>query len=575
MRWDEILITTRRDTPTEAETVSNKLMLKTAMIRRLSSGVYIYLPFGMRTLLKAMNIVREEMNRIGAQEVMLPVLQPLELLKETGRDKTLGSILFTTKDKSNKIYALGPTHEEIVTHLARVEINSYRQLPISLYQIQVKFRDEPRPRGGVLRSREFIMKDSYSFNKDWECLSGSYKKHYDAYVRIFKRSGVNVHIVEADTGAMGGSESHEFMCRSDAGEDSMVLCGKCSYSANVEKAECLQPTHQPASRTQILRKPEEVNTPGKHSVQEVAGFLGLKGEDVVKTIVVRGSKKYYACLIRGDHEINLLKLQRALKESSIELATPDEVENVTGSVFGFTGPVGLTEKNLDIICDNSIENISNFVAGGNRKDTHLINVNLYRDFKPTRIADVRLIKEGDPCPRCLAPVSVTPCIEVGHIFKLGTKYSEAMELNFLTEKGENKPVVMGCYGIGVNRIIASAIETHNDEKGIIWPKELAPFNVYLASINPSDKNIKKISQTLHDNFEMSGLSVLWDDRDTSAGVKFADADLLGIPVRVIAGKKLLENGKVDIKKRVDGQEVQVEWEKAVDQCRNIYNSLPF
>lgn len=576
MKWDKLLINTQREAPTDAETISNKLMLRAALVRKLSSGVYVFLPLGMRVLLKVTNIVREEMNRAGAQEVLLPVLQPIELLRETGRDKDLAPILLTTQDRGDRLHVLGPTHEEIITHVARLEISSHRQLPLTAYQIQVKFRDEPRPRGGLLRTKEFIMKDAYSFNKDWECLDKTYKEQYTAYMNIFRRCGVNVYAVEADTGAMGGRESHEFMCPSDSGEDSMVFCSKCSYAANVEKAECLMPTKSvsdsPSQRT--LAALEEVATPGRHTVDEVAKFLNACAENVVKTIIVRGDKKYYACLIRGDHELNLTKIRNALKERIIELAAPEEVEKVTSTAFGFTGPVGL-KKGIDVICDNAVENMQNFITGGNKKDVHLKNVNLYRDFKPLRISDIRLIKNGDPCPRCLAPISVISSIEVGHIFKLGTKYSEAMGLNYLTEKGEKCPVIMGCYGIGITRIISAVIESHHDSRGIIWPKEVSPFDVHLVSVNPSDQKVYAASERLHDELATAGLDVIWDNRDVSAGVKFADADLLGIPIRLIVGKKFVEKGMVDVKTRADGRESEVEPGEVVGVCKSLHNSLPF
>jgi len=563
MRWTQTLIPTLREDPSEAEMPSHKLMVRAGMIRKLSAGIYSYLPLGQRSLLKTMKIVREEMNGIGAIEVFLPILHPPELWQESGRYDAWGADLPKFRDRHGRINVLGPTHEEIITHLVRNEINSYRQLPVTLYQIQTKIRDEPRPRAGVIRSREFIMKDAYSFDVDDGGLDRNYDAQYKAYCRIFERANLNYSAVEADTGLMGGRASHEFMVPSPFGEDEMVHCRQCRYSANAQKAECVPAkgrTDQP-KREKEMEPLREVRTPGASTVDAVAAFLKVSPEQIIKTLIFKTDKGFVAAVLRGDHEVNPSKLQKALGVSQLELAASADVEKVTGGAFGFSGPVRL---DLQIVADLGIESMQNFVTGANKDQTHLTGVNLYRDFKPEIFGDIRIPKKGDLCAHCLGPLEFVPCIEVGHIFKLGTRYSEKMKALYLDEKGGSKPIVMGCYGIGVNRIIACAIECHHDDKGIVWPREIAPYEVELVSVNQKDEQIIARSKQIYDGLVAAGVDVLWDDRDATAGVKFADADLLGFPLRVIVGSRTLKSGTVDLKARNKADQTSVNVDGVTD-----------
>lgn len=566
MRWTRTLIPTLREDPSDAEVPSHKLMVRSGMIRALSAGVYCYLPLGTIAVQKAANIVRDEMNKAGAVEVYLPVLQPPELWQESGRYDAWGDELLKVKDRKGKINVLGPTHEEVITHIVRNEISSYRQLPITLYQVQVKLRDEPRPRAGVIRSREFTMKDAYSFDLDERGLEVSYRCMYDAYCKIFDRAGLKYNICEADTGLMGGAASHEYMVPSPYGEDHMVLCPKCKYTANVSRAECVAPYEASFSReTKTLLPIEELHTPEMSTVEQVAGFLGVSPTLIVKTIIYQTEQGFVAALVRGDHEINESKLAKQLKVTSLTLATREDVEKATGGAFGFSGPVGLK---IPVVCDLSIEHLQNFVTGANKKDTHFVNTNLYRDFKPQLFADIRMAKEGDLCARCMAKLEFVSCIEVGHIFKLGTRYSQKMGATYINERGEVKSVVMGCYGIGVNRIVAAAVECHHDQNGIIWPKELAPYHAILTTINPKDEKIYQASMEIYDTLRQAGFEVLWDDRDMNAGVKFMDADLVGLPVRVTIGNKSLQTRTVDLKLRNKQDQTPVSMDGIHDAVKN-------
>jgi prolyl-tRNA synthetase len=566
MRWTHTLIPTLREDPSEADMPSHKLMVRAGLIRKLTAGVYSYLPLGQRALLKSMKIVREEMNRIGAVEVFLPVIHPPELWQESGRYEAWGADLPKFRDRHGRINVLGPTHEEVITHLVRNEVNSYRQLPITLFQIQTKIRDEPRPRAGVIRSREFIMKDAYSFDADDAGLDRSYQAQYDAYRRIFDRANLRYSVVEADTGLMGGRASHEFMVPSPFGEDEMVHCPKCDYSANAQKAECVPAKGRidQSKREAEMEPIREVVTPGASTVDEVAKFLQVNAERIIKTLIFKTDKGFVAAVVRGDHEVNPSKLQRLLGTSSLELAASADVEKVTGGAFGFSGPVGL---DLPVFADLGIESMQNFVAGANKDQTHLTGVNLYRDFKPEAFGDIRIPRNGDLCAHCLGPLEFVPCIEVGHIFKLGTRYSEKMKALFLDEKGGSLPIVMGCYGIGVNRIVACAIECHHDDKGILWPRELAPYEVELVSVNQKDEQIAARSRELYEGLQAAGIDTLWDDRDATAGVKFADADLLGFPVRLTVGSRTLKAGTVDMKTRHKPDQISVKLEGAIDAVR--------
>jgi len=569
MKWTNSLIPTVKEDPTEAESISHKLMIRSGLVRKLSAGTYCYLPLGQRILNKVINIIREEMDRAGALEVLLPALHPPELWEQTGRLKDFGDIIFKIKDRTGKLNLLGPTHEEIITWLVSNEVNSYRQLPINLYQIQTKFRDEIRPRFGVIRSKEFIMMDSYSFEKDEAGLDASYKKMYDAYCRIFDRCGLPYKIIEADTGLMGGKGSHEFTCPSPAGEDLFVSCSDCNYSANpifapVRTSDDGRKTTDVPAPTGVELKPiKEILTPGKSTIDSLVEFLSSKPHKMIKTMLCKTPDGPVAVLIRGDHELNLNKLSKLLASpASVELADEATIEKVTGGAVGFSGPVGL--KDVRIIADYSVQNMANAITGANKKDTHLLNVNINRDFQVSQFADVRVITEKDPCPTCnKLSLKIHQGIEMGHIFKLGTKYSTALNAYFLDEKGIRIPIIMGCYGIGVNRILAATIENSFDQNGIIWTKELTPYPVLIISVNQSDEQIQKASENIYDELKKHSIEALWDNRDASAGIKFKDADLIGIPLIVTVGREL-KNNKVDIKFRATGKRESVALDQAVD-----------
>ncbi|MBI4222648.1 MAG: proline--tRNA ligase [Planctomycetes bacterium] len=532
MKWSQTLIPTLKESPAEAEIDSHKLMIRAGLIRRITSGAYAYLPLGTLALNKVISIVREEMNRAGAVEVFLPALQPLDLLEESGRLAVFGDDLITFEDRHGKTTALGPTHEEIITNIVKNEMNSYRQFPITLYQIQTKFRDETRPRFGVLRSKEFIMKDAYSFDVDYDGLNKSYKSMYDAYCRIFDRCGLDYIVVEADSGAMGGDVSHEFMVPSPVGEDILVRCLKCGYSANRERAETAP---IPQENHITLQAMKEVHTPNKHTIQEVSDFLNVGPHQMVKTMIYISGGQPVAVLLRGDHEVNETKLTRVLGQETVALADRNTIEHVTGAHVGFAGPVGLKIK---IIADQAVSILRNFVTGANKSDTHLLDVNPDRDFKIDQIANIRYVTRGDKCPKCSHELDVSQGIEVGHVFKLGTKYSDALKARFLDANGKENSIIMGCYGIGINRIIASLIERSHDENGIIWPLSLAPYQVIIIPVNVNDTNSMGMANSIYDDLTNNeGTDVLLDDRDQRPGVKFKDADLIGIPIKIIIGKK--------------------------------------
>ena len=548
MKWSQSLIPTLKENPSEAEIDSHKLMIRAGLIRRITAGAYAYLPLGTLVLNKVINIVREEMNRAGAIEVFLPALQPLNLLEESGRLNVFGDDLITFEDRHGKTTALGPTHEEIITDIVRNEINSYRQLPITLYQIQTKFRDETRPRFGVLRSKEFIMKDAYSFDIDYEGLNKSYKLMYDAYCRIFDRCGLDYIVVEADSGAMGGDASHEFMVPSSVGEDVLIRCLKCGYSANRERAE-----FAPISKENhvTLQTVKEVLTPNKHTIQEVSTFLKVSPSKMVKTMIYISNGEPIAVLLRGDHEVNETKLTKVLGQEAVALADHTTIEHVTGARLGFAGPVGLKTR---IIADQAVSVLSNFVTGANKSDFHLLNVNTERDFKIDQIANIRYVTKGDKCPKCNHDLDISQGIEIGHVFKLGTKYSDALKAKFLDTNGKEKSMIMGCYGIGVNRIIASLIERSHDENGIIWPLSLAPYKVIIIPVNVSDTNSMQMANSIYEDLSNNpGIEVLFDDRDLRPGVKFKDADLIGVPIKIIVGKKFTETKELEIKLRKSGE----------------------
>jgi prolyl-tRNA synthetase len=549
MRYSLMFLPTVREIPSDAEVISHQLMLRAGMIRKLTSGVYSYLPLGYRVIRKFEQIVREEMNRAGAQEVFLPTVQPAELWQESGRWTHYGKELLRFRDRNDRQCCLGPTHEEVITDLVRNEIKSYRQLPVNLYQIQTKFRDEIRPRFGVMRCREFGMKDAYSFDTDSEGADISYRKMFDAYNRIFARCGLKFRSVEADTGSIGGSFSHEFLVTADTGEDAMVYCSNCDYAANIEKAEVPRPEQTPAKPNRFLPL-EEIHTPDVRTIDEVCAFLNVTPQDVIKTLIFNADGKPVAILIRGDEEVNEIKVKNFLGCDELELAMDDMILDVTQSPRGFAGAIGIKCR---ILADYSLMNMSNFVMGANREDHHVKNVNFERDFQVTDFVDLRVVKQDDLCPRCLKAIQFARGIEVGHVFKLGTKYSKAMNARYLDKNGQEQIIVMGCYGIGIGRTVAACIEQNYDEKGIIWPMALAPYQVIITPVNSKEESLAKASERFYQELRDRGVEVLLDDRDERAGVKFMDADLIGIPIRITIGPKKLAEGKMEIKFRRSGE----------------------
>ena len=545
MRTSQLLLPTLREDPGEAETVSHRLMLRAGLIRKVAAGIYTYLPLGLRIIRKVEQIVREEMNRADAQELLMPIASPAELWRETGRWDYYGKELIRFKDRHERDFCLGPTHEEVITDLFRREVRSYRQLPLNFYQIQTKFRDEIRPRFGLMRGREFIMKDAYSFDKDEAGARLNYQKMYDAYHRIFARCGLNFRAVEADTGLIGGTSSHEFMVLADTGEETVVYSESGTYAANVERAEVLPPNDESKEAPLPLRS---VNTPGCRTVEEVTKFLKVDASKLVKTLLYSTGSETVAVLIRGDHDANEIKLKRLLGVTDLELAGPATVEKVTGAPVGFAGPVGL---NIRIVADHAVKASANIVVGGNHLDTHLVDVNCPRDFHVEQFADLRNARAGDPSPRKDGVLKTTKGIEVGHVFMLGTKYSQAMNASFLDPNGKECLAVMGCYGIGIGRTAAAAVEQNHDDKGIVWPFPIAPFHVHLISLGQSTAVIDAATK-LYAALEAVGLEVLWDDRDERAGVKFNDADLIGAPYQVIVGDKGLAEGVLEVKSRNTG-----------------------
>jgi prolyl-tRNA synthetase len=570
MKWSNLLLPTLKEDPAEAEAVSHRLMLRAGLIRKLSSGVYSYLPVGWRVLHKVEEIIRQEMNATGAQELLLPALQPAELWKESGRHKDLGEDMVSFIDRHKKEVVLGPTHEEVITDLVRHEIHSYKQLPVTLYQIQTKFRDEVRPRSGVIRSREFIMKDAYSFDRDTDGLNASYQKMFDAYCKIFSRCGLDFLAVEADPGIMGGDISHEFMVLTESGEDFLACCSACPYSAGLSQVPLPFPQENGSAGTFLPVK--AVDTPDARTIEKVSQVLGLAPDRLVKTLIYEADSRPVAVLVRGDHEVNEAKLKRFLRSSNLRLAEPALIEKVTGCSVGFTGPAGLI--GVRIIADYGVKNMVNFATGANAKDRHLINVNLERDFKPESFADLRYVREGDPCPHCKKKIKIKPALEIGHVFKLGTKYSKALNANFLDADGKEKPFIMGCYGIGVNRIIAAAIEQSHDEKGIIWPASISPFQVLILPVNVSHSETRAVSDEIYRKLSEEGVEALYDDRDERAGVKFNDADLLGIPLQVIIGEKNLKTGKVELKNRRTKEVKLIDKSEIVPDVLSLLGSPP-
>ncbi len=561
MRWERSLIQTLKEDPKEAEGISHRLLVRAGFIKQHQSGVYTFLPLGWRVMKKIMAIIREEMDRIGAQELLFPALTSAQLWKESGRWESFGDDMFRLKDRKDREIALAPTHEELIADLARAAVKSYRDLPQIWYQIQTKYRDEPRPRGGLLRVREFFMKDSYSLDATWDGLDESYEKHRLAYRRIFERSGLNTHVVSASSGLMGGSKSEEFMVLSPSGEDELAICPNCEYKANVEVAEALP--SKPANNLKF-KKRKKVYTPQVRTVEEVSSFLQVDPTHIVKNILFFVDGRSVLVLIRGDYEIEEEKVRKILGQGA-QLADPDEVKRRFGVSVGFLGPIGL---NVDeIIADLSVKELDYAVVGANEDEHHLVGVSLENDVNIGKFADLRRVKEGDLCTKCHTPIEVKKAIEVGHIFKLGTKYSETLGAMFQDKDGSLRPIVMGSYGIGVGRIMSAAVEQFNDEGGIIWPISISPFEVEILEINPEKTG--RVSEKIYKEFRERKLEVLWDDRNVSPGVKFKDADLVGIPFRIVLGEKKVERGLVELQVRKSDERHDIPLEDAANRLKKI------
>jgi len=569
MRLSQYFMPTLRENPAEAEVVSHKLLLRAGFIRKSASGVYTYLPLAQRVLKKIMQIIREEMDRQGGQEVMLPILQPAELWLETGRWHVYGPELFKLKDRHDRDFCLGPTHEEIITDLVRGEVKSYKELPILLYQIQNKYRDEKRPRFGLMRGREFIMKDLYSFDRDEEGLEISYRKMYEAYSNVFTRCGLKFRAVEADAGAIGGSSTHEFMVLANSGEAVVAYCpdDNCGYAANLEKAET-QVTPELIGATGELTK---VATPGVKTVDEVSAFLGVLPKQILKSVLFRADDGYVLAVVRGDREVNEIKVKNQIDCLVLELATPQEVEKVLGAEYGSVGPVG---AKIPVIADLEVKYVLNAVTGANETGYHFTGVNPERDFPSTvKYADIRLVEEGEPCPKCGKSLVFARGIEVGQIFKLKDKYSKKMGAVYLDENGQQKPIIMGCYGIGVTRTMAAAVEQNYDEDGIIWPAAIAPFEIIVVPVSNKDEQQVKMAEEVYASLVKAGFDVVIDDRDERPGVKFKDADLIGIPLRITVGKRTVNEGVYEVKIRKTREDKILTRENLVEGLRELLKAL--
>lgn len=563
---------TLREVPSDADVLSQQLMLRAGFMRKTANGLYSFLPLGWRSIKKIEAIVREEMDRASAQEIMMPILQPAEIWKESGRWNAYGAEMMRINDRHDNEFCLGPTHEEMITTLVKNEINSYRQLPVNLYQIQSKFRDERRPRYGLMRSREFIMKDAYSFDVDEAGLDESYKSMYDAYTRIFTRCGLTFRPVEADSGAIGGSGTHEFMAIAEAGEADIVYCTKCDYAANIEigKPGIIKQDEE------VLQELSVVDTPNASTIEAVAEMLNLPLHKTIKAVVFSIDGKVVLAIVRGDHEVNEVAVQHAVLGSvEPEMATSEELEKV-GLTAGFISPVGLQQTDeFAIVVDESVMETYNVCGGANKKDAHYVNINPKRDFNVEDIivAPIRLITKDDVCPKCGGALEHAKGIEVGQVFKLGTKYSEALQATFLDQNGRPNPMIMGCYGIGVSRTLAAAIEQYHDENGIIWPRSIAPFEAVIVPINAKDEALMATSQTIYTALQNAGVDVLLDDRKDRAGVKFKDADLIGYPLRITVSKNTLENNEVEIQIRKSGEALPCAIDSVADKVTELLQNL--
>lgn len=572
MRWSQTFIPTLREEPTEAEIVSHKLLVRAGYIRKLAAGIYNYLPLMQRVLTKISNIVREEMNNAGAQEILMPVLHPAELWQTSGRWDSMGKEQMRMKDRHQRDLVLGGTHEEVVTSLVKGELRSYRQLPLNLYQIQNKFRDEIRPRFGLMRCREFIMKDAYTFDANEESFKISYQKMVNAYSSSFKRCGLETKIVESDTGAMGGKAAHEFLVivDSDGGESPIFYCQKCDYAATVEKAVSVGKTDE--KHSDKAEKLEKVSTPDVRTVEEVTSFLEVPAEKLVKTLLYKADNNMVGALIRGNRQINEIKLKNALGCSQLEMADADSIQKTTGASAGFSGPIGL--KQVKLIADEEIPQMVNFVVGANQDDHHFINANLNRDFSVDIVADIKNVQEGEICPQCKdGKLLSAKGIEVGNTFMLGTKYSQALKAFFIDENGQEKPFIMGSYGIGITRTAQAAVERYNDPDGIIWPAQIAPFEFEILPINVQDEKQRETALEIYHKIWENGMGALLDDRDERAGVKFKDADLIGIPLRINVGEKSIKQGKVELQIRKSKERILIEPGEVIDKGKQILKEL--
>jgi prolyl-tRNA synthetase len=571
MRWSQTFLHTQRHDPADADVASHRLMVRAGLISKVAAGVYNYLPLGWKILQKLQAIIREEMAAAGSAELVMPAVQPAELWQESRRWFEYGPELLRIKDRHDRDFCFGPTHEEVITDIVRRNVNSYRQLPVNMYQIQVKFRDEIRPRFGLMRGREFLMKDAYSFHADPDDLDLAYRAMENAYRRVFSRCGLEFIQVEADTGNIGGSESHEFMVLADTGEDAVLSCVSCDYGANSEKADTGEIPPPPPWPLDTSETPRTVDTPEMRSVEAVAEFLGVAPAHLIKTLIFETDEEFVAVLIRGDLEVNEVKLKNLLDCVHLQLASEAKIEDLTGGPQGFSGPVGL--DGVRLIADPSVMELEAAVTGANTLDKHLLGVVPGRDFTPETVESLRLARDSDPCPRCGHPMKEMRGIEVGHVFKLGTKYSESMKCNFLDQNGDEKAMIMGCYGLGVGRTAAAAIEQSHDERGIIWPLPIAPYEVVLVLLNSDQEEVVAAAHELYAQLVGAGVDVLFDDRPERPGVKFNDMDLIGFPVRVVVGKKGLAEGQIELSLRRDGEKRMVPVTDAVSAVQSMLDEL--